>query len=187
LAEALGVARAITDEYRRTRALMALVPILPESERATVLEQILRTSRETGDRLSEATTLGNLGNAYASVGEMRRAIEHYEQALAIARESGDRHGEGTVLGNLGNALATMGDSRGASEHYERALAIVRETGDRGDEGGLLFNLSLVLHASGDHARAIQYAKAGLAMLEEMEQPQAGIVREQLARWRNQLG
>ena len=53
-----------------------------------------------GDRL------GNLGLAYADLGQVDRAISHYEQALKIAREIGDRQGEGIVLGNLGIAYMT---------------------------------------------------------------------------------
>ena len=40
----------------------------------------------------EGVHLGNLGNAYADLGEPRKAIEYYEQALKIAREIGDRQG-----------------------------------------------------------------------------------------------
>ena len=41
----------------------------------------------------ESIALGNLGLAYADLGESRKAIENYEQALKIDREIGDRRGE----------------------------------------------------------------------------------------------
>jgi len=41
------------------------------------------------------------GNAYADLGDVRKAIEFHEQYLSIAREIGDRLGEGNALGNLG--------------------------------------------------------------------------------------
>ena len=44
-----------------------------------------------------------LGNAYQSLGDFSRAIEHHTQHLAIAKEVGDRAGEGSAYGNLGNA------------------------------------------------------------------------------------
>jgi hypothetical protein len=52
-------------------------------------EQALVISRETGDRRGEDGALGNLGNAYAALGETRRAIEHYEQSLAIGHAISD--------------------------------------------------------------------------------------------------
>jgi len=48
----------------------------------------------TDARRGEGADLGNLGAAYADLGEPRRAIEYYEAALAIARAIGDRRGEG---------------------------------------------------------------------------------------------
>ena len=37
---------------------------------------------------------GNLGNAYQSLGDYRKAIEYHEKRLKIAKEIGDRAGEG---------------------------------------------------------------------------------------------
>ena len=82
-------------------------------------EQALVISREIGDRRGEGTALGNLGIAYADLGEVRRAIEYYEQALVISREIGDRRGEGEPLGNLGNAYAGLGEVRRASSTTSR--------------------------------------------------------------------
>jgi tetratricopeptide (TPR) repeat protein len=58
------------------------------------LEAAAAAARETGDRRGEGSALGGLGNAYADLGEPRRAIELYEQWLLIAREIGHRRGEG---------------------------------------------------------------------------------------------
>jgi len=67
------------------------------------LEAALAAARKLKRRQAEANRLGNLGIAYAGLGETRKAIEYYEQALAIHREIGDRRGEGAALGNLGSA------------------------------------------------------------------------------------
>ncbi len=67
------------------------------------------------------TALGNLGAAYANLGELDKAIEHYQQRLKIAREIGDRRGEGTALGNLGLAYADLGELDKAIEHHQQAL------------------------------------------------------------------
>ena len=51
---------------------------------------------------------GNLGNAFVSLGDFRKAIEHHEKRLKIAIEIGDRAGEGGAYGNLSNAFYSLG-------------------------------------------------------------------------------
>ena len=84
-------------------------------ERIRWREAALAAARRLGDRAAEGAHLGNLGNAYAALGEARRAIAYYEQQLVITREIGDRGGEGSALGNLGNAYADLG-RRAAPSH-----------------------------------------------------------------------
>jgi tetratricopeptide (TPR) repeat protein len=86
--------------------------------------------------------LGNLGSAYAALGQVERAIETYEQALAIHREicgastersaewTEARRGERNHLGGLGSAYAALGQAGRAIEYHEQALAISRGIGDR---------------------------------------------------------
>jgi len=109
-------------------------------EKIRWLEAAISSAREIGDRQGEGVALGNLGNAYAALGDARKAIEYHEQALVIAREIGDRRGEGAALGNLGLAYADLGDARKAIEYYEQRMVIAREIGDRRGEGAALGNL-----------------------------------------------
>lgn len=81
-------------------------------------------------RQAEGAALGNLGSAYLTLGDARKAIEFYKQALVIGQEIGDRHGEGAGLCNLGGAYLDLGDARKAIEFIEQALVIAREIGDR---------------------------------------------------------
>jgi tetratricopeptide (TPR) repeat protein len=90
------------------------------------LESGLSAARQLEDRTSEGLHLGNLGLAYADLGETRRAIELYELRLAIAREIGDRLGEGNALFNTGLALDRLGDHVKAISHAEAALEIYEQ-------------------------------------------------------------
>lgn len=72
-------------------------------------------------RNAEGWALGNLGLAYAALGDSRRAIEFYQQNLQIARETGDRRGEGTTLGNLGLAYVALGETHHAIGFLSDAL------------------------------------------------------------------
>ena len=131
------------------------------------LEAALAAARKVNDRAGEGVHLGNLGLAYADLGEVRRAIELYEQQLEITREIGDRRGEGNALGNLGSAYARLGEARRAIEFYEQALAIAHEIGDRRGEEANLGNLGLSYAALSEVRRAIEFYEQALAIAREI--------------------
>ncbi len=107
--------------------------------------------------------MGNLGAAYADLGDVRRAIGYYEQAVAIAREIGDRRGEGIAIGNLGSAYKEINEVRRAIGYYEQGVVIAREIGDRRIEGAFLGNLGTAYTALGDVGRAIGYYEQHLTI------------------------
>jgi len=111
--------------------------------------------------------LGNLGNAYLSLGQYDRAIEFYTQGLAIAQEIGDRNGEGTWLGALGIAYDNLGQYDKAIEFYTQALAIAQEIGDRNGEGIRLGNLGIAYDSLGQYDSAIEYSTQALAIAQEI--------------------
>jgi tetratricopeptide (TPR) repeat protein len=131
------------------------------------LDTALAAARQLKDRSMEGAHLGNLGRAYADLGDARKAIEYHEQALKIAREIGDRRNEGAWLGNLGRAHADLGDARKAIEYHEQALKIAREIGDRRDEGADLGNLGNAYYLLGDAKKAIEYYEQALAIAREI--------------------
>ena len=135
-------------------------------ERIRWMEASAQAARKLGNRKDEGLALGNLGNAYADLGETRRAIEYYEQVLAIAREAGDRRTEGNALGNLGAAYADLGETRRAIEYNEQRLTIARETGDRRGEGRALGNLGVAYRRLGETRRSIEYYEQRLAIARE---------------------
>jgi tetratricopeptide (TPR) repeat protein len=147
------------------------------------LEAGADTAHRLGNKGAEGVHLGNLGLAYADLGEPRRAIEYHEQALVIAQEIGDRRGEGNHLGNLGLAYAALGEPRRAIEYHEQALVIAQEIGDRRGEGADLGNLGNAYAALGEPRRAIEYLEQALAIFEEIESPYAQQARTKLAELR----
>jgi tetratricopeptide (TPR) repeat protein len=135
----------------------------PRNERIIWLEAALAAARRLNDRTAEGVHLGNLGLAYADLGEMRRAVEFYEQHLNIARETSNRHGEGQALGNLGVAYARLGEARRAVEFQEQRLEIAREVGDRRGEGNALSNLGATYATLGETQRAIEFYEQALVI------------------------
>ena len=81
-------------------------------------EKRLKITQDIGDRSGEGAAYGNLGIAYYSLSEYRKAIQYHEQRLKIAQEIGDRSGEGAAYGNLGSAYQSLGDYQKAIEYHE---------------------------------------------------------------------
>ena len=137
------------------------------TERVTVVQAGLEAARAASDRHDEGAFLTSLGNAYAALGEPRRAIDLYEQALVIAREINDRRGEGNALGNLGLAYAALGEPRRAIDLYQQRLVIAREIGDRRGEGAALGSLGLAYKNLGEPRRAIDLYQQRLVIAREI--------------------
>ena len=116
----------------------------------------MKIATEIGARGREGRAYGNLGNAYQSLDDYRKAIEYHEKNLKIAIELGDRGGEGGAYGGLGNAYRSLGDYRKAIEYHEKHLKIAIEIGDRGGEGRAYGNLGNAYWSLGDYRKAIEY-------------------------------
>ncbi len=120
---------------------------------------------------THSTVLGNLGIAYYSLGDARKAIEYYENALKIAQEIGDRSDEGVWLGNLGIAYRDLGDVRKAIEYYENALKIAQEIRDKLGESTEFGKLGNAYSSLGDVRKAIEYYENALKIAQEIEDRQ----------------
>ena len=102
---------------------------LPARTRIAWLEAAAAACRRTGDRRGQGNALGNLGSAYADLGEPRKAIEYYELRRAIARAIGDRRGEGNALWNAALAHEALGEREQAIERATAAWRIRRAIED----------------------------------------------------------
>jgi tetratricopeptide (TPR) repeat protein len=120
-----------------------------------------------GRRWDEGGHRGNLGLAYAALGDARQAITQYEQALAIGRKTGDRRMRAHSLGNLGLAYAALGDARQAIEYHQAALPILRKIGERRAEGQVLGNLGTAHARLGETRTAIEQYEQALAIAREI--------------------
>jgi tetratricopeptide (TPR) repeat protein len=148
-------------------AMYCLVLRLRPRELIGWLEPALQAARQFGRRDWEGDALGNLGNAYAALGETCRPIEFHEQHLAIAREIDDRRGEANATGNLGNAYVALGEIRRAIEFQEQDLAIRCEIGDRRGEATTRGNLGSAYMHLGETRRAIELYEQQLTITREI--------------------
>ena len=122
---------------------------------------------EIGDRAGEGSTYANLGNAYYSLSDFRKAIEYHERDLKIAKEIGDRGGEGRAYANRANAYCSLGDFRKAIGYHGKHFKIAIEIGDRAGEGRAYGNLGNAYHSLGDFRKAIEYHEKHLKIAKEM--------------------
>ena len=143
-------------------------------------------ARAIGRKDAEGAALGNLGNAYNSLGEYRQAIEFHEQHLQIAREIGDRRGEGMALGNLGSTLAKLGEIQKAIDFWLQSLPIRKAISDLYGEGIDCYNLSLVYETLGDLETALSYAEWSLAIWQQIESPDVQDGQQQVDELRQKL-
>ncbi|NMG60830.1 tetratricopeptide repeat protein, partial [Geitlerinema sp. P-1104] len=130
-------------------------------------ERALELYRAVGDRPGEGRVLGNLGNAYNSLGQYERAIDFYQRILVLFRALPDRAGEGNALGNLGNAYRKLGQYERAIDFHEQALVIFREIIARAEEGLTLGNLGNAYDSLGQYERAINFHEQALAIAREI--------------------
>jgi hypothetical protein len=77
----------------------------------------------------------------------------------------------------------LGDAPKAIEFYEQQLVIVREIGDQRGEGNALWNSALAFDKLVERAQTIARAAAALRVFDAIEDPNAAMVRAQLAEWR----
>jgi len=127
------------------------------------LEIALSAARQLKDRGIEGVHLGNLGLAFAYLGDIQKAMEYHKMHLAIAQEMKDRSGEGKALSNLGLAYAILGDSYTAIEYYKPALSLAQEMRDKRGEGSALGNLGNAYADLGNTHKAIEYYERVLAI------------------------
>ncbi|MBW4682629.1 MAG: tetratricopeptide repeat protein [Microcoleus vaginatus WJT46-NPBG5] len=120
------------------------------------------------DRQGEAASLGNLGNAYLSLGQFEQAIDYHQQSLAISREIKDRQVEANSIRSLGNAYQSLGQFEQAIDYHQQYLAISREIKDRHGEADSLKNLGNAYESLGQFERAINYHEQYLAISREIK-------------------
>ncbi len=133
---------------------------LPPQQRIPVLEGAVTAATQIGDRRSQASHLGNLGLAYADMGEPQRAVAFHQQALIIAARLRDRRAEGTQLSYLGYAYLHLGEPEQAIDCYQKALEIHQTMGDKRAEAANLTGLAAAHRELGDTRQAIgEYERA----------------------------
>ena len=118
---------------------------------------------QIGDKDGEASSYGNLGTLFHSLGQYDKAEECLEKALAIKIQIGDKKGEASSLGNLGSVFQSLGQYDKGKEYLEKALAIRIQIGDKEGEASSYLNLGTVVESLGQYDKAKEYFQKALVI------------------------
>lgn len=123
---ALGQEPDLLSEMAHCRQLMGRIraELLGQFEPAvTEYKQALALFRALTDRVMEADTLSNLGEAYRHQGDYQTALGYYQEALALAVEIGYRDGQMVFRSNLGGAWVGLGEYELAERELHRVIEL----------------------------------------------------------------
>ena len=120
-------------------------------------EQFVALLHETGERLKESTTLGNMCVINTDLGEYKKAMELCKQALEMKREL-DPAGVAITLSNTGNIYGNLGDYQKALDLYWQARAIHKNFQDEQGAAVVTNNIGWAYGQLGEYEKAIEYYK-----------------------------
>ena len=131
-------------------------------------QQCLIIYQAMHNRQGEAASLGNLGNASHSLGEVEKAIYFHEQSLAINREIQDSQGEGDCLISLGNIYHDSGQFERAIDYHKKSLVICRKIKYYKGEASSLIGLGNAYNSLGQFEKSINFYKYSLGISREIK-------------------
>jgi tetratricopeptide (TPR) repeat protein len=145
-------------------------------------EEMLKLSKELGDKGNVATALNSLGTVAAQQGDNERARALLQENLQVLTELEEEGSTSTMLKkfhalNLLGYLAINeeGDYTGGATLWEESLALAREAGDALRVGTTLCNLGHVALLQGDYERARALSEEALAFAHELGSAGVGII------------
>lgn len=149
------------------------------------LERQLQIGRSIGDRRTEANALRDIGTVQCKRGNGQRAIELLEEALDIYDQIGAQQHKAIALESLGEAFDSIGEYIHSKKRYEQSLEIACTKGFLDEEALARWQLSLLIYRHGNRSEAIFQAEIALGIYQQLENPQASRVYEELTGWKSE--
>jgi len=132
------------------------------------MEQMIAIAPMLSDRQIEAASIGNLGAAYARIGEYQRAGDLIWKAVNLCKEIDDKLGLATSLEWLGILAEYQEKFEEAERFYNQCLELGEELGDNRLLSGVLHQLGSLASRCNDLDNAEKYFRQSLIMDEESE-------------------
>jgi DNA-binding SARP family transcriptional activator len=143
------------------------------------LQQAHDLRQAAGNRLLQAMALNDLGYGYALVGNHKQAIDCCERALAGIQEFDEPSTEAAIWHSIGFIRQRLGDHWQAIGCYERSLGLARSLCDRFNEADTLASIGDTHASAGDAIAARRAWTDALRVFEEIQHPDAELVRAKL--------
>lgn len=143
--------------------------------------QSLAIDRGTGNRRTEAVTLGILGASWMGLGDHVQAKRDLEEGLRLIRSNGDRSPECTALINLSQLALWQGDDVRALALANSAQETAVSAEARDWEAVAVLYIGHAEHALGHYAAAAQAYERARARAREIGHPMEHIATAGLAR------
>lgn len=148
----------------------------------------LRAFQEDGNRVGEASILGNLARVYVERGEPERAVRVAERVLDTFRELGASLRLGTGLYALGIALHAAGRYEDAMRRQREALTVFRAERQRLWEGMTIYRAACTELCVQRPGRAADLAERALVLFCDIGGAwRRGLILTVLSRALDQLG
>ena len=109
---------------------------------------------------------GNVGGAYACLGDMTEAITYYNQALEMSADPQNPDSSSVVSLLTNIAEVNVSHYAEASPMLERALTVARSITNPTMEMRVLLGLGALYQQNGDHPRALERTKAALKIAQQ---------------------
>ena len=126
----------------------------------------LRIEKDIGNKDGEGDVCNNLGTAYKSLKDFKKAIEFYQLALKLTKDTRNKNKEGTTYNSLGSVYESLSDFKKAIEFYQLALRIAKDTGNKNEEGSTYNNLGRAYQSLSDFKIAIEFYQLALRIAKD---------------------
>lgn len=89
----------------------------------------IQAARQIGNNNLKASNLNNIGAVYLALGQLNKALDHYQQAQELFSLNNNHISRATAINNIGCIYFYRGNKEKAIEYYTKALNIGRTSGN----------------------------------------------------------
>jgi tetratricopeptide (TPR) repeat protein/KaiC/GvpD/RAD55 family RecA-like ATPase len=160
----------------------SFLPFDEYEKRFEYYEKGLSLAKKVGDISRQSWFLGDLADAYESMGKLDKAIALGEEALALSRKAGSIAYTPGSLATLGFAYQVLGEWSKSEQFYNEAAVISGKLTDFGPKAGSHFLHGLLHFDKGEYARARESFEEGYKVLERAGNREGQMYHSQFLIW-----